>query len=183
MTMDRKRFGAGILGGLLLGLLIVGASVPSLSGTFESLVPAAAVVSSSTEASSPTATVLSTSAASTTFTSSSSVVYTVAPGGNTSGIVYSVSTSMTSASHSISSVTTSTQPVVQSSSGNAANSVAGGAVFGRVSASRLDNIASQPLVVNGLVLLPIIVAIGLGALFYRVSGNAKGRSQREPAAD
>jgi hypothetical protein len=41
--------------------------------------------------------------------------------------------------------------------------------------------AGQPLLLNGLVVLPVLVAIAVGALLYRASSAKNG--SREPAAE
>ena len=170
MSMDRKRFGAGILGGLLLGLIIVTTTAPS-GGLFASFVPAVqnAQVSSSSITSSASI-ALSTSAAETT-TSASSSPYQSTPGTNSSLTFTTASTSVSKSS---------------SSQGEPSNYGAGSSTptarSNALSASRLDNMEAQPLLLNGLVLLPIMVAIALGVLLYRVS-NSRGRAEEQPAAE
>jgi len=171
MSMDRKRFGAGILGGLLLGLIIVTTTAPS-GGLFASFVPAVqnAQVSSSSITSSASI-VLSTSAAETTTSASSTAPYQSIPGANSSLTFTTASTSVSKSS---------------SSQGEPSNYGAGSSTptarSNALSASRLDNMEAQPLLLNGLVLLPIMVAIALGVLLYRVS-NSRGRAEEQPAAE
>ena len=166
MSMDRKRFGAGILGGLLLGLIIVTTTAPS-GGLFASFVPA---VQNAQVSSSSASIALSTSAAETT-TSASSSPYQSTPGTNSSLTFTTASTSVSKSS---------------SSQGEPSNYGAGSSTpaarSNALSASRLDNMEAQPLLLNGLVLLPIMVAIALGVLLYRVS-NSRGRAEEQPAAE
>jgi len=172
MSMDRKRFGAGILGGLLLGLIIVTTTAPS-GGLFASFVPAVqnAQVSSSSITSSASI-ALSTSAAETTTSASSTAPYQSIPGANSS---LTFTTASTSVSKSSSSQTGEPSNYGAGSSTPAARSNA-------LSPSRLDNMEAQPLPLNGLVLLPVVVAIALGALLFRAS-NARGRAEEQPAAE
>jgi hypothetical protein len=169
MSMDRKRFGAGIVGGLLLGLLLVGTTAFSsgLSGTFGAALPQTVALQSSSSTVASTSTMVSTSVS-----TSGSIAYTASPGGNSA-------TTFTSSSLSVSSVSSSVQ-----TSGEYTNVISNGtpkSSAAQLSASRLDNIVSQPLILNGLVLAPLIVALALGALLYRVS-SAKGRSEEKAAA-
>ena len=143
MSMDGKRFGAGILGGLLLGLVVVASAGFTTFGAFGSLSPAA-VPSDNLERSSSQTIATSTMSATSSPTNASAGSAAVPP-------TYS-STSTTS--------TNSSQDYVGLNFAQAA--------IGQKN-SNLDNIPNQPLLVNGIVFLPVLVAFVLGAILYRTS--------------
>lgn len=168
MNMDGKRFGAGIVGGLLLGFLIIGASgfTFGLFGSFTSASTdqnALATISSSTSSVTSSSTSAVTVSSSTT---SSAYKVTGLTAGGSNQTVSSVSSSVSSLT---SGSQTSQQPTYGPSAGSA-----------QASASRLESIAAQPVAVDGLILLPVLVALLLGALLYRASVGSKGRSETEP---
>jgi hypothetical protein len=53
---------------------------------------------------------------------------------------------------------------------------------GQPSASRLSAIAAQSVFLNGFVLLPLLVAVILGALLYRASGRPRRDEPENQAA-
>jgi hypothetical protein len=159
MTMGGKRFGLGLAAGLLLGLAVVTASgglgstlSPSYFGSFRSGNQAVSSVTTTMTA----VTILSSTAA-------SSSNYT--PG-------YPIS-SLNSSSGSVTSVTTtSTTP---GSAAQNANNIAATPSF----SSHLDSIAAQPFLSNVVILVPVVLALVLGAVLYLSSA----RSRREPAEE
>ena len=138
--MHGKRFGVGLLGGLLLGLVVVASAGFTNLGSFATLSPA----SGSYEVGRAVTTATTTSASSSTNASAGSVA--VPPVASTSS---STSTAATN-----------------SSQGSTLNFAQAG--IGQKN-SNLDNIPSQPLLVNGIVFLPVLVAFLLGAILYRTS--------------
>jgi cytoskeletal protein RodZ len=180
MSMGGKRFSAGILGGLLLGLLIVGGSgfATGLSGSFTAAVPNAE--STSSASSSSTVLQLTTSA-----TSGSSPANYSANGSATSTAT-SVNTISSESSSTATQQTTNQTPQAQAPwYGFFAASISGGTNGGssQSAPSRLSAIASQPAIVDGLVLLPLLVAIFLGAILYRASSGKKVSPDPELNAD
>jgi len=185
--MEGKRFGAGVLGGLLLALLIVGSTAfnGGLFGSFTAAVPAAtqsAVTSSSTLVS--TSVTSEATMTGTTLSTMSSILYTVSTGeanqvtSSASSSVSSVSASSSSSSAvTISSVTGATSS--QTPAEPWYNFLVSAAGFqpssgsSQPSPSRLSAIAAQPAVLNGFVLVPLLVAVILGALLYRASGRRR----------
>src|SRR5215470_5866637 len=143
MNMDGKRFGAGILGGILVGLLVIGTTglVTFGGAPFVSLSPAGGPSRSDQTT---TATTVASS------TSSVPLVDGQSPGPTTTTTY--VMSSSTSAN----------------GSGSAANAAAflGFPVLGQKNSSHLENIASQPVTVDGIVLIPIVLALVLGIVIY-----------------
>ena len=172
MSMERKRLGAGLVGGLLLGLLIVGSVgltsgyVYGLSGTFGS---SASAVNQNEAAS---------TASSVTSSTTSLGVYPISESTYSTGVATS-SPLGSNETHSVSSSTSQTQS--QSiQEGSTAPSAHG--PVASLPQSSLQSIANQPAVDNGIVLLPVLVAIMLGALLYRVSIGSRRRGDEEPEA-
>ena len=167
MNMDRRRFGIGLAGGLVLGLLIIIGTTgfaPGLYGTFGAIQAAQTQNVGVTSSSTGTYTTVSTST------------------GYQASANTQESSSLTtnSVSSSVSSATNSSMANLQpSTTNNIFGALTGGSTH--QSASRLDSIAAQPLLVNGVIVLPILLAIALGALLYRASGP-KGAT-KEPAAE
>ena len=186
--MEGKRFGAGVLGGLLLALLIVGSTAfnGGLFGSFTAAVPVAtqsAVTSSSTLIS--TSMTTEATMTGTTLSSVSSIPLTVSTGG-ANQVTSSASSSVSSVSASSSS--SSTVDIISSVTGATSsqtpaepwyNFLVSAAGFqpssgsSQPSPSRLSAIAAQPAVLNGFVLVPLLVAVILGALLYRASGRRR----------
>lgn len=187
MIMGGKRFGAGILGGLLLGLLIVGGSSGFATGLYGSFTAPGVqnAVSSMSSASQNS----SSSAMTSSLTSSSSILYTMSsstgtlsPNSSSNGSASSTVTSKSTLSSVSSSATQATTG--QTSSENPApwysfnfasvsGSGAANAGSSQAAPSRLSAIASQPAAQDGLVLLPVLVAVFLGAILYRASSGKK----------
>ncbi len=138
--MHGKRFGVGLLGGLLLGLVVV-ASAGFTSFAFATLFPASGP---SYEVGRTVTTATMTATSSSTNASAGSVA---AP-----PVVSTSSSTSTAATNS--------------SQGSTLNFAQAG--IGQKN-SNLDNIPSQPLLVNGIVFLPVLVAFLLGAILYRTS--------------
>ncbi|HMD78731.1 MAG TPA: hypothetical protein VKF39_01965 [Nitrososphaerales archaeon] len=168
--MDGKRTGAGIIGGLLLGLAIIGASgfTTGLYGSFGAVGENVATQSSvSTSVSTSVAVAISSSTMLSTSTGTGQ--YTAAPGQNyTTSVSSSVSTS---ASSSVSTQKTSSQPSAPEFA----------AIFngGAQSPSHLDNISGQPALVDGVVFLPLLVAVILGAILFRASAGRSRKTEPE----
>lgn len=139
--MEGKRFAAGLVGGLLLGLVIVTAASGftfGLYGSFSSVSNNAGVQLSS-----------ATGAKSTTTTGSQPVS---PPSQNSSNSI-----SYTSGS----STTTTTSPPPTADAGSAA--------LTPILSSHVGNIAQQPILTNAIIFLPVLVAFLLGAVLYRAS--------------
>jgi hypothetical protein len=174
MSMDGKRTWAGVIGGLLLGLAIIGASgfTTGLYGSFgavpENVVSQSSVTTSvSTSVSTSVAVAISSSTMLSTSTGTGQ--YTAAPGQNyTSSVSSSVSTS---ASSSVSTQKTSSQPSTPQLA----------AIFngGAQSPSHLDNISGQPALVDGVVFLPLLFAVILGAILFRASAGRSRKTEPE----
>ncbi len=153
--MEGKKFGVGLAAGLMLGLVIVTASgglssSPSWSG---------ALVSHDLG---PVGTTTAAKAAVTTFTTAS-----IPPGFQT-GSTNSTHGTGNQTTPSVSVTTTSLNPNSTLDQGSTqSNSPA--------SSSRFSAIASQPLLSNALVFVPVFVAFLLGAIFYRTSSRGKER--------
>lgn len=158
MNMEGKRFGAGILGGLLLGLLIVGSSGISAGvfGSFSAVAPAQVDKTATTVAISSTVLLTTTTAGS---------AYNNGPGTTTQ----SVSSATTQQS-------TTEQPLT--SSPDFAAWVASGA--DQRSPSHLGSIVAQPALVDAVILLPLLVAVILGAILFRASGRSQVAAEPGP---
>jgi len=150
MSMDGKRFGAGILGGALLGLLVVastGLTTFGLYGSFTALSPAGIT---STNAKGITAQTSTSTASSTN------------------------SSAMPAATSYTSTVSTATQPPSYVTDLASAFSP----VSAQKSPSRLSNLAAQPILVDAVVLAPVLIALLVGVALYR--GSAKrGKEEDE----
>jgi hypothetical protein len=133
--MGGKRFAAGILGGLLLGLVVVGAAGVSVLGFggVLGLSPAAGQVNS-INSSSPTSTTATLTFSATT-TSGAATSYPPTNTSNSTQTLFSVN--------------------VPSGQGS----------------SSLSDIARQPLVLNALVFVPILIAILVGILFHEAAAR------------
>lgn len=146
--MEGKRFGAGLVAGLLLGLVIVTASSgfayglngPPLSNPFGGVVS-------------------SVKSAATTSTSTSS--QTASPPSQNA-----LNSSVNGAGRATTTTTTSSSPAV------ADLSPASGVKF----SSHVDNIAQQPILTNAFILLPVLFAFLLGAVIYRASAKRQGNT-------
>jgi len=158
--MQGKRFGVGIAGGLLLGLLVVAASIGPLgvlTSSPNSLQPAASGGSTSTST-----------------TSSSS---------EGQGANYGVNSSKGGVPSSVTTTTT-----VQTGSSSPANGGSSGQYMPETpggghppTASSLSSLAPQSPALYLLVVLPILCALALGAIFYR--GSGRGQSEKKESED
>jgi hypothetical protein len=152
--MDGKRFGVGLVAGLLLGLAIVTASggLGSASVVFGPLSPshpgAAETATKTVTTKVLSATTLSTS-------SGGSPAYSVNPTNSTQGSV----------SNLPSSVSTSTT----TSNGQSDLTFGGSSAKSPSYSSRIVSIAQQPLLSNAVIFVPVLVAFLLGAVLYRAS--------------
>ena len=176
--MEGGRFVAGMTGGLLLALVIVGTAgytsgiIPTSSGSF------AQNVSTSQSQSSDTRIMSASTTAAVTSTSGASAATGSAQGSTTYTVISPVMTS-TVLSSSASSAKTESQSTQPSYGVPGAN---GGTASANLSPSRLDSIAKQPVLVDGLVFLPVLAALMLGALLYRASGRTKDNAEKEQAS-
>jgi hypothetical protein len=180
VIMEGRRFGAGVLAGVLLAFVIVAAA-----GNLGS-VPGAGIFAPSESAmtASSTSTVSATMAD--TVTSSSSSTISTAPQSATSSNATfgtgaaSSTTSASMSSQTVSATTASSQkPIGNLSSSltndqNAANS-AGTPSF----SSQIYNIVHQPALSNAVIFLPVLVAILVGTVLYKASI----RDREEPGQD
>ena len=151
--MERRRFGAGIAAGLLLGFIIVFSATGSagflgggLFGSFTSNDNQVGKVALSTT--------------STSFGTDSSVQTSIS---STTGS-YQATPPSTSGSNATNpaSVGTATTPAF-----------AFGPVLPAKSPSQLNSIASQPVATDGIVLIPILIALLLGAVLYWFSRSGR----------
>jgi hypothetical protein len=156
MSMGGKRFGAGLVAGLLLGLVVVGAATGFgfTFGVFGSFTAAPSTNVASTTTQNNYGNVASASTGTVT-TSTSAPMYV------TNGTVAGVTQLTTSANSS---------RQVLSPSGRSPSGLS----------SRIDNIAQQPVLTNVVVLLPVVVAVLLGAMFYAAS--VRNRTRESPDA-
>ena len=150
MTMERRRFGAGLAAGLLVGLGVVvtlSAFSFGLFGTFSST------------ASYPTAGLA-------TYTAATSTTETTAqPGPQPAKAANGTLSALTNLNSSAAMQTgTSYVPLAPAT----------GASF----SSRVDSIARQPILTDAVVFLPVLVALLLGALLYVAS--TRGRPAAPP---
>ena len=133
--MDGKRFGTGLLVGLLVGILVVAS--PGLAGLGALGAPPATDGVGQTS----TRTIYTQGE-----TSYSNMQGSVSPGSENSS---------------------STSTATRQSTGPTDSKAAGG----NRGPSSLNNFASQPAVLDGLVLLPLILAFILGAILYSASNR------------
>ena len=152
--MDGKRFGVGLVAGLLLGLAIVTVSGGLGSGqlTFGPFSPSQA---GAAETATKTATTMVTLATTLSTSTGGSPLYSVNQTNSTSGSVSNIP----------SSVSTSTTAPNGQSDLNFGGSSAKSPSY----SSRIVSIAQQPLLSNAVIFVPVLVAFLLGALLYRVS--------------
>lgn len=141
--MGGKRFGAGVLGGLLLGFMVIGSTGLPALGAFGPILGANASPSGLKDAG-PVATTTASLTEASSSTNGSAAAIPSPP------MAYTTTTTSASTSQNEAS-----------------------ANFGAASAakrvSNLDSIPSQTPLLNGLVLLPLLVAFLLGAILYRAS--------------
>ena len=164
MTMDGKRFGAGLAGGLLMALVIVGASGlagSSLSGSFSSGGGARLINVSATTSTTTVASVTSSpsTASSGTYTATTGTVLQP-PGSNVSA--------MTTTATGTSTVNSSIPQGFGVELGQSTKSP-----------SSLASIATQPATSTVFVIVPVLVALFLGAVIYRASRGGRTEEQRE----
>lgn len=153
MSMDRTRFGAGILGGILLGLFVVastGLTTFGLYGGFATPGPAG------TSASNPKEIIAQTSTSSASSTNSTAV-----PGVTFSTATSTNTTTSQTPSNYITDLTSALAPV-----------------SAQKSPSRLGNLLAQPALIDVVVLLPILIALLIGVALHRASSV---RSRKEDA--
>lgn len=158
MTMEGKRFAAGILGGLLLAVAVIASQgvAPGLYGTFSPL------AGPGNQADRGGATNMSTTTTMITYTTSATSTYGTS------------NQTQQTPSNPPSSTTTSTL----SSSTSNPDQPAGGIVYyvnnlaNQASASKLSNFGEQSATTNVIVLVPVLVAFLLGAVIYRLSRKA-----------
>jgi hypothetical protein len=141
--MEGKRFGAGLVAGILLGLVIVTASsglAPGLNGS-----PFSSTFGGSDLAKSATTSTTATSSQTGSPPSQNSLNSTLSSVGRSTTTTSSITSPVpTSADHA-----DSTTPPQFS--------------------SRVGSIAQQPILTNAFIFLPVLVALLLGAILYRVS--------------
>ena len=148
MNMESRRFGAGLVAGILVGVAVValagglGSTLSTLSLTFAA----------------PRITETTTAATATT-TSGTSVLYVVTAG--TSSQSKSAASNYTNLS--------------SSSSSFSFTGVSGG-LSSLLPSSQLAAVATQGPVANAILSVPVIIALALGGLLYRVA------SKRSPVA-
>lgn len=160
MTMGGKRFGVSLAAGLLLGLAVVTAS----GGLGSTLTPTpffSSFRSGDQVVSSATTTITAVTILSSTAASSSS--YT--PG-------YPISSLNSSSGSVTSKITTSTTP---GSAAQNANNVAATPNF----STHLDSIATQPFLSDAVILVPVVLALVLGAVLYL----SWARGRKEPVEE
>ena len=147
--MDGKRFGVGLVAGLLLGVAIVAASSGLPTGSLYGSFGPAGQYSVATSATSTSA-VTATNSATSTYPIGGTIL---PPGMNTTKGI---------------STTTST-PVEAVNGGNSSTTFASLASSLSSLSSDVDSMPHQPLVSNAVVFIPIFVAFLLGAVLYRAS--------------
>src|SRR5215471_9823731 len=158
MSMDGKRFGAGILGGIMVGLLVIGTTgLVTFGGALFGSFSAANVTRGTDQ----------TATATTAASSTSSVPVAV---GQPQG-----PTTTTTTTYAIS---TSTSANGSTPASNAA-AIFGFPVLGQKNSSHLENIASQPVTVDGIVLIPIVLALILGIVIYRLVSARREKGEAE----
>jgi hypothetical protein len=159
MSMSGKRFGIGLVAGLLLGLVVVGASTGFgfTYGAFGSFTaaPVSSITSQTTQSTYPKAAA--------TNTTTTMVTSTVPTFGSSNSSVLAV-TSTTSTAN-----LTAAQALVPSHHVPSYS-------------SRINNIAGQPVLTNAVVLLPVVVAILLGAMLYAASSRSRAKESPEAPA-
>jgi hypothetical protein len=158
MNMDGRRFGAGLAAGLFLGFVVIAASAGASFGNFGALGAPQTFAPSGTT---------STTTQTTMKTTGSSVPYdnNVTSQGNTAGNPTSTETTASS----LSALTTTGQP----------QAAAVPSIVSFAGASRLDNLANQPATVDGLVLVPVLLALVLGGAIYRASAARRDEESSE----
>ncbi|MDA4127128.1 MAG: hypothetical protein OK452_08020 [Thaumarchaeota archaeon] len=150
--MEGKRFAAGLVGGLLLGLVIVTAASGftfGLYGSFTSVSSNEGGLLSSTTGAKSATTTNSLPVSPPSQTSPNSTFNTV--GGSTT--------------------TTTTSPTPSADLGSAVNTP--------ILSSHVGNIAQQPILANAIIFLPVLVAFLLGAVLYRASTKRRGEASDE----
>ena len=198
MSMEGRRFGVGLVAGLLVALAVV-----ALAGGAERYGPAAsptaftgglsnsvATTSTTTGAIALTVTETATGAV-TTYQSMTTAAATVTSTASMTVTTYGGATNSTASNStntltmtSIASVFSTFSPPSTSSStsstwSNSFTYPSGEYINSAPSAnqpalsSRIDNIASQPAISNAVIIVPILVAFLLGAVLYRVSMREK----------
>lgn len=148
--MDGKRFGIGLVAGLLLGLAIVTASggLGSASVVFGPLSPSQKGAAETATKTATTTVILSSTLSTST-------------GGLPAYSVNQTNSTQGSVSNLPSSVSTSTGQSDLNFGGSSAKSPS--------YSSRIVSIAQQPLLSNAVIFVPVLVAFLLGAVLYRAS--------------
>jgi len=179
--MEGKRFGLGLVAGLLVALALVTVSggLGSTPMTMFSVArggatPAAASTVSSSTVSSTTVAISATTTATQTATGTETGS---APWGSLNAT--SPYTSSTTATASVTSSSTASQPgqTTATNTGNGLTYFTGAAVSKEP--SQLASIAKQPIVSDAEILAPVLVAFLLGAFLYRVAVQERERSSSE----
>lgn len=157
MSMQGKRFGTGLLAGVLLGLLVVAAS----TGTFV----AGLSGSLSSAPGQPVANASSTIAKAVTTATTSSATQTGQP---------PPQSGLNSTSGAVSNLSTTTNPTSML--------FAASGVSTHGFSSQLASLAQQPLLTNAIIFVPVLVAFLLGAVLYVASTRGRADGRREESA-
>jgi len=150
--MEGKRFGAGLVGGLLFGLVIVAATSGFTFGLYGSF----------TSVNNNQGLQLSSATGAKSTTTSSGQPVSPPSQNSTNSTLYTSGRSNTT-------TTTSPEPTAD----------AGSVTLTPVLSSHVGSIAQQPIIANAIVFLPVLVAFLLGAVLYRASRKGRGDASEE----
>jgi hypothetical protein len=149
--MEGKRFGVGLVAGLLLGLVIVTASSGFTFGLNGNPLSSPYGGSGSDLKSAQTST-------------------TTTPGQSVSPPAQnSTVASVSGAGHTTTSTTSGSSPATYDKSANSAPGFS----------SHVGSIAQQPVLTNAIIFLPVLFAFLLGAVLYRASTRREGNAPEE----
>jgi len=178
--MEGKRFGVGLAAGLLVALAVV-----TTAGGFGSN-PASVLLAPSSNSGAMTkvitSSVTSTVTVAETTTAASTATYSASSsGGNTGGFLWQNATSYPASTTTSSSSTVSSK-ITSTNSSNPTSQAADNAAASQGTpkySSRIDSLATQPLLSNAVILVPVLVAFLLGAFLYRISVRERAAAVEE----
>ena len=177
--MEGKRFGVGLAAGLLVALAIV-----TTAGGFGSN-PASVLLAPKSNSGMPgtvtTAVTTSSVTQAATTMAAATVTYTASRSSGTAGGY----TQQNSTLYPATSTATSTSTASSKTTSNSSNPASIGSLNSATSqgtpkySSRIDSLATQPILSNAVILVPVLVAFLLGAFLYRISIRERAAAEEE----
>jgi hypothetical protein len=179
MSMEGKRFGVGLAAGLLVALALI--TTAGGFGSNPASVLLAPISNGGTTKAIATASMSSTVTQTVTTTTAATATYTLSRSSGTAGGY----TQQNSTLYPATSTATSTSTASSKTTSNSSNPASIGSLNSATSqgtpkySSRIDSLATQPILSNAVILVPVLVAFLLGAFLYRISIRERAAGEEE----